>query len=51
MSEQEYLRAIDQIRQQNKLQGRGLTEDAALRTLEWQLKLADGTIFPRKGRF
>jgi membrane fusion protein (multidrug efflux system) len=51
VSEQEYLRAIDQIRQQAKQQGRGLTEDAALRTLEWQLKLADGTIFPRKGRF
>src|SRR5277367_5459880 len=44
VSEQEYLRAIDQIRQQNKQQGRSLTEDAALRTLEWQLKLADGTI-------
>jgi membrane fusion protein (multidrug efflux system) len=29
----------------------GLSEDVALRKLEWQLKLADGSTFPQKGRF
>jgi membrane fusion protein (multidrug efflux system) len=44
-SEQDYLKSI------NYAMPRGLSEDSALRKLEWQLKLADGTIFPRKGRF
>jgi len=44
-SEQEYLSSIRYIRQQ------GMSEDAALGKLEWQLKLSDGTIFPDEGRF
>ena len=44
-SEQEYLSSIRYIRQ------KGMSEDAALRKLEWQLKLSDGTVFPYKGKF
>lgn len=44
-SEQDYLSSIRYIKQQ------GVSEDTALRKLEWQLKLSDGTIFPYKGRF
>jgi len=44
-SEQDYLKAISQTAD------RGVSEDAVLRKLEWQLKLADGSTFPQKGRF
>ena len=44
-SEQEYLSSIRFIRQQ------GVSEETALRKLEWQLKLSDGTVFGYKGRF
>jgi membrane fusion protein, multidrug efflux system len=44
-SEQEYLKLISYTA---KL---GLSEEAVLRKLEWQLKLADGSIYPQKGRF
>lgn len=44
-SEQEYLSSIRYIRQQ------GVSEETALRKLEWQLKLSDGTTFAYKGRF
>ena len=44
-SEQEYLAVM------NKGANDRIKEDALLRNLEWQLKLADGTIFPYKGRF
>ena len=44
-SEQDYLRAISAVTKS------GITETAALRKLEWQLKLADGSMFPRTGRF
>jgi len=44
-SEQEYLKTMTFAMQQ------GLTENAVLRKLEWQLKLADGAVFPSKGRF
>jgi membrane fusion protein (multidrug efflux system) len=44
-SEQEYLNAMKQTRTQ------GLTEEAALRKLDWQLELADGSTYPVKGRF
>lgn len=44
-SEQEYLSAVRSIKQQ------GVSEEAALRKLTWQLKLSDGTMFPYKGQF
>lgn len=44
-SEQEYLNAT------RDMQAKGLSHDAALRALIWQLKLADGSIYPEKGRF
>jgi membrane fusion protein (multidrug efflux system) len=44
-SEQEYLRAMQFAMRQ------GLPEEVALRSFEWQLKLADGSTFPQKGRF
>jgi membrane fusion protein (multidrug efflux system) len=44
-SEQEYLNAMKEA------QRLGMTEEATLRQLEWQLKLADGTVYPQKGRF
>lgn len=44
-SEQEYLSSIQYIKQAS------VSEDSALRKLEWQLKLSDGTTFPHKGRF
>jgi membrane fusion protein, multidrug efflux system len=44
-SEQEYLSSVRYIRQQ------GDSENTALRKLDWQLKLSDGTEFPYKGKF
>jgi membrane fusion protein (multidrug efflux system) len=44
-SEPEYLNAMKFARNV------GMSEDAALRALNWQLKLADGTIYPDKGKF
>lgn len=44
-SEQEYLSAVKAAEQS------GTSQEAILRKLEWQLTLADGTIYPRKGRF
>ena len=44
-SEQEYLNAM--IYSQKK----GMTEDQVLRSLEFTLQLADGSIFPHKGKF
>jgi RND family efflux transporter MFP subunit len=44
-SEQEYLNAMRQAA------ALGSSEDAILHRLEWQLRLADGTIFPPKGAF
>jgi len=44
-SEQEYLAVM------NKAANDRIREDAFLHKLEWQLKLADGTIFPHTGRF
>jgi RND family efflux transporter MFP subunit len=45
ISEQEYLNAIRLIETQN------VSEDAALRKLEWQLRLTDGTAYRLKGQF
>lgn len=45
ISEQDYLRLVSASAKA------GLSEDAVVRKLEWQLKLADGSIFPQKGRF
>src|SRR5271169_4080345 len=45
ISEQEYLNAIRLIETQN------VSEDAALRRLEWQLRLTDGTAYRLKGQF
>lgn len=44
-SEQEYLLAVREIRKG------GLSEDAALRRLEWRLRLTDGSSYPYPGRF
>jgi membrane fusion protein (multidrug efflux system) len=44
-SEQEYLTAMKQA------QGAGATQEETMRKLEWQLRLADGTVYPEKGRF
>lgn len=44
-SEQEYLNAMKQA------VVLGGDEQTALNKLEWQLRLSDGTIYPRKGRF
>jgi membrane fusion protein (multidrug efflux system) len=44
-SEQEYLNAMKQAAVS------GSSQEAILRTLEWKLALADGSIFPRTGRF
>jgi membrane fusion protein (multidrug efflux system) len=44
-SEQEYLATMRYAAQE------GMTEDAAMRKLEWQLKLSDGSTFPHTGRF
>ena len=44
-SEQEYLATVRYATKE------GLSEDAVLRRLEWQLKLSDGTTFPHTGRF
>jgi len=44
-SEQEYLNAMKEASVS------GLTEEAILRTLEWKLRLADGTMYPYSGRF
>jgi membrane fusion protein (multidrug efflux system) len=44
-SEQEYLRIVSQVVKSRE------SGDSLLRKLEWQLKLADGTMFPYKGRF
>jgi membrane fusion protein, multidrug efflux system len=44
-SEQEYLRVMRDAMQLR------LSEDVILRRLEWQLKLAEGSTFPQKGRF
>jgi membrane fusion protein (multidrug efflux system) len=44
-SEQEYLNAM-------KLAATsGVSQEAILRTLEWKLRLADGTVYPHSGRF
>jgi membrane fusion protein (multidrug efflux system) len=44
-SEQEYFNAIKQA------EVSGTSQEAILRTLEWKLKLADGTIYVHTGRF
>ena len=44
-SEQEYLATVRFATQE------GISEDAVLRKLEWQLKLSDGSTFPHTGRF
>lgn len=44
-SEQEYLRAVSVAVKA------GQSDESSLRKLEWQLKLADGSTFPHKGRF
>jgi membrane fusion protein (multidrug efflux system) len=44
-SEQEYLNAMKQATVA------GMSQEAILRTLEWKLRLADGTIYPQIGRF
>jgi membrane fusion protein (multidrug efflux system) len=44
-SEQEYLNAI------RAATLRGTSQEAALRSLEWQLILTDGTVYSHKGRF
>jgi membrane fusion protein (multidrug efflux system) len=45
ISETEYLNAM-------KIIAKGdINEDAALRKLDWKLRLADGTIYPLKGQF
>lgn len=44
-SEQEYLNAVKVIASSRS------SEDAALRKLEWHLRLADGTSYPQIGRF
>lgn len=44
-SEQEYLRAMSEAVRQ------GVSQEAILRKLEWQLQLADGSTFPHKGQF
>jgi len=44
-SEQDYLRVMRSAMEQ------GLSEDVILRRLEWQLKLAEGSMFSQKGRF
>ena len=44
-SEQEYLLAVREIRKG------GLSEDSALRRLEWRLRLTDGSSYPYPGRF
>jgi membrane fusion protein (multidrug efflux system) len=44
-SEQEYLNAMKQAA------ALGADEHAVLKKLEWQLRLSDGSIYPRKGRF
>jgi membrane fusion protein, multidrug efflux system len=44
-SEQEYLRLVSATAKA------GLNEMTVMRKLEWQLKLADGSTYPRKGRF
>jgi len=45
-SEQEYLRAIKEM-----VLKMGLSENAALRKMEWRLQLTDGSIYPETGRF
>jgi RND family efflux transporter MFP subunit len=45
ISEQEYLNAVGQISQKR------LSEDEALRKLEWHVHLANGSEFPYTGRF
>jgi membrane fusion protein, multidrug efflux system len=44
-SEQEYLNAMKQAA------ALGSDEHAILNKLEWQLRLSDGSVYPRKGRF
>ena len=44
-SEQEYLRVV------NQGVNHAISEDSMLHKLDFQLKLADGAIFPQKGRF
>jgi len=44
-SEQEYLATVRYATQE------GMSEDAVMRKLEWQLKLSDGTTFAHTGRF
>jgi membrane fusion protein, multidrug efflux system len=44
-SEQDYLATVRYATQA------GMSEDAVLRKLEWQLKLSDGSTFPHTGRF
>jgi RND family efflux transporter MFP subunit len=45
ISEQEYLGATRQIAKGN------ISEEAALRKLEWQLRLTDGSLYQLKGKF
>jgi membrane fusion protein (multidrug efflux system) len=45
ISETEYLTAMKNIAKGD------INEDAALRKLDWKLRLADGTIYPLKGQF
>lgn len=44
-SEQEYLNSMRSAEQL------GMSEDEALRRMDWQLKLADGSVYPHKGKF
>lgn len=50
-SEQEYLSAVNYMKQNNQTKQDTDIQDAILRKLEWQLKLSDGTTFAYKGRF
>jgi membrane fusion protein, multidrug efflux system len=45
VSEMEYLNAMKSIAKGD------VSDDAALRKLDWKLRLADGTIYPLKGQF
>jgi membrane fusion protein (multidrug efflux system) len=49
VSEQEYLNTKRQIMRMDR--STDLSEDQALRKLEWQLQLTDGTTYSQKGRF
>jgi len=50
-SEQEYLRSVQELTRRRAGNTSLRDEESLLRTLEFQLKLTDGSIFPRKGTF